>query len=90
MYNKRGRKPKSSSRWGWYDKPAKKPIPEGTGNQALKCFQKVTQRFFLRRLKTDKSIISDLPDKVEQNQFCTLSPKQALNREFWNNAKSKR
>jgi SNF2 family DNA or RNA helicase len=31
----------------------------------------------LRRLKSDKSVISDLPDKVEQDQFCTLSRAQA-------------
>lgn len=31
----------------------------------------------LRRLKSDKSIISDLPDKVEQDQFCALSRHQA-------------
>jgi uncharacterized Zn finger protein/superfamily II DNA or RNA helicase len=39
--------------------------------------RKVTAPFLLRRLKSDKSIISDLPDKVEQDQFCTLSKRQA-------------
>ena len=32
--------------------------------------------FILRRLKTDKSIISDLPDKIETKQFTTLTKKQ--------------
>lgn len=32
--------------------------------------------FILRRLKTDKSVISDLPDKNEIKQFTTLSKKQ--------------
>jgi non-specific serine/threonine protein kinase len=32
--------------------------------------------FILRRLKTDKSIISDLPDKNEIKQFTTLTKKQ--------------
>ncbi|MDD3833090.1 MAG: DEAD/DEAH box helicase [Oscillospiraceae bacterium] len=32
--------------------------------------------FILRRLKTDKTIISDLPDKNEMKQFTTLSKKQ--------------
>jgi non-specific serine/threonine protein kinase len=32
--------------------------------------------FILRRLKTDKSVISDLPDKTEIKQFTTLSNKQ--------------
>jgi non-specific serine/threonine protein kinase len=31
----------------------------------------------LRRLKTDKSIIADLPDKTEMKTFCPLSRKQA-------------
>ena len=33
--------------------------------------------YILRRLKTDKSIISDLPDKTEMKVFCGLSPAQA-------------
>ncbi|MBQ7621579.1 MAG: DEAD/DEAH box helicase, partial [Candidatus Methanomethylophilaceae archaeon] len=38
--------------------------------------------FILRRMKTDKSIISDLPDKLETTQMITLSKRQkALYRE---------
>jgi non-specific serine/threonine protein kinase len=33
--------------------------------------------YILRRLKTDKSIIADLPDKTEVKTFCLLSRKQA-------------
>ncbi|MBN1844648.1 MAG: DEAD/DEAH box helicase [Sedimentisphaerales bacterium] len=33
--------------------------------------------YVLRRLKTDKSIIADLPDKTEMKAFCGLSKKQA-------------
>ena len=33
--------------------------------------------YILRRLKTDKSIIADLPDKAEVKTFCPLSRKQA-------------
>ena len=33
--------------------------------------------YILRRLKTDKSIIADLPDKTEVKTFCFLSRKQA-------------
>jgi superfamily II DNA or RNA helicase len=33
--------------------------------------------YILRRMKTDKSIIADLPDKTEVNVFCSLSRKQA-------------
>ena len=38
----------------------------------------VVSPFILRRLKTDKSIISDLPDKVEIKAYTTLTTKQAL------------
>jgi SNF2 family DNA or RNA helicase len=31
----------------------------------------------LRRLKSDKTIIDDLPEKIEQDQYCTLSREQA-------------
>jgi hypothetical protein len=34
--------------------------------------------YILRRLKTDKSVISDLPDKVEMTVFSDLSPKQLV------------
>ncbi len=33
--------------------------------------------YILRRLKTDKAVISDLPDKTEVKAFCQLSRKQA-------------
>ncbi|MDR0857921.1 MAG: DEAD/DEAH box helicase, partial [Oscillospiraceae bacterium] len=36
----------------------------------------VVSPFILRRLKTDKSVISDLPDKSEIRQFTTLTKKQ--------------
>lgn len=40
-------------------------------------FRKLTAPFVLRRLKTDKSIISDLPDKVVQTEYCRLTADQA-------------
>jgi superfamily II DNA or RNA helicase len=33
--------------------------------------------YILRRLKTDRSVIADLPDKTEMKAFCSLSRKQA-------------
>lgn len=33
--------------------------------------------YILRRLKTDRSIIADLPDKTEVQTYCTLSTRQA-------------
>lgn len=46
------------------------------GNVAEKL-RKVTGPFMIRRLKTDKSIISDLPDKIEMDCFSTLIKEQA-------------
>ena len=40
--------------------------------------RRLTRPFILRRLKTDKSIISDLPDKTELDVSTALSPKQVL------------
>jgi non-specific serine/threonine protein kinase len=38
----------------------------------------VIKPYVLRRLKTDRSIISDLPDKVESKTFATLSRRQTV------------
>ncbi len=40
--------------------------------------RKVVGPFILRRLKTDKSIISDLPDKVEVKTWAAMSKKQTV------------
>ena len=39
--------------------------------------RRLVQPYILRRLKTDKRIISDLPEKTEVNAFCGLSKQQA-------------
>ena len=39
--------------------------------------RRLVQPYILRRLKTDKSIIADLPDKMEVKAFCHLTRKQA-------------
>lgn len=39
--------------------------------------RKVVEPFILRRLKTDKNIIGDLPDKIEMKTYSYLSKKQA-------------
>ncbi|RJP77345.1 MAG: DEAD/DEAH box helicase [Desulfobacteraceae bacterium] len=40
--------------------------------------RKIVSPYILRRLKTDKSVISDLPDKVEMKSFADLSKKQIV------------
>ncbi len=47
--------------------------PDGYGR-----LRKVIGPYILRRLKTDKSVISDLPDKVEMKTWATLCRKQAI------------
>jgi SNF2 family DNA or RNA helicase len=39
--------------------------------------RRLVEPFILRRVKTDPNIIKDLPDKVENKQFCNLSREQA-------------
>ncbi|MBA3847015.1 MAG: DEAD/DEAH box helicase, partial [Planctomycetes bacterium] len=39
--------------------------------------RRLVQPYILRRLKTDRSVISDLPDKTELTAFCSLSRRQA-------------
>lgn len=39
--------------------------------------RRLVSPYILRRMKTDKRIISDLPDKTEMRVFCGLSPAQA-------------
>ena len=39
--------------------------------------RELVRPYILRRLKTDKTVIADLPDKTEVSAFCQLSRKQA-------------
>jgi non-specific serine/threonine protein kinase len=40
--------------------------------------RKIIRPYILRRLKTDRKVISDLPDKVEMKSYAPLSKKQTL------------
>jgi superfamily II DNA or RNA helicase len=53
------------------------PIQSTRDPEAANTLRKLTGPFILRRLKTDRSIISDLPDKLEMKVFCTLTREQA-------------
>jgi SNF2 family DNA or RNA helicase len=46
-------------------------------DQSYAPLRNLVSPYILRRLKTDKSIISDLPDKTETKVFCGLAPEQA-------------
>ncbi|GII54709.1 helicase HelZ [Planotetraspora thailandica] len=53
------------------------PIERHGDEEATAALRRATGPFVLRRLKTDKTIISDLPDKMEMKVWCTLTPEQA-------------
>ena len=53
------------------------PIEIDRDQHKLDKFKRVTEPFILRRVKTDKKIIQDLPDKIEIDQACTLASDQA-------------
>lgn len=61
-----------------FNKRFAEPIEQSRDPQALKRFKRLTAPFIMRRLKTDKNVISDLPDKIISDQFCSLTPTQAL------------
>jgi len=53
------------------------PIQAGRDPDAAERLKRITGPFILRRLKTDKKIISDLPEKLEMKVYCTLTKEQA-------------
>jgi SNF2 family DNA or RNA helicase len=54
-----------------------KPIELEGDDEATARLRRITGPFVLRRLKTDRSIITDLPDKLEMKEFCNLTREQA-------------
>lgn len=53
------------------------PIERYGDVASLKALKGLVQPFILRRLKTDRSIIQDLPEKQEMSVYCGLSAEQA-------------
>lgn len=53
------------------------PIQAERDPEAAGRLKEITGPFILRRLKTDTSIISDLPEKMEMKTYCTLTKEQA-------------
>ena len=60
-----------------FRKNVERPIMRDRNRNATVQLRGMVQPFILRRMKTDKAIIKDLPDKVEQNSYCNLTPEQA-------------
>jgi hypothetical protein len=53
------------------------PVERFGDEDAARRLKRLTGPFILRRLKTDRAIIADLPDKVEMKVFCNLTREQA-------------
>jgi SNF2 family DNA or RNA helicase len=53
------------------------PIERYRDEAAAAQLKRATGPFILRRLKTDKTIVSDLPDKIEMKVLCHLTREQA-------------
>ncbi|MFI5304624.1 MAG: DEAD/DEAH box helicase [Nitrospiria bacterium] len=59
-----------------FEKFIKKGKPAGDSPYA--SLRSLVRPYILRRLKTDKSVISDLPDKTEIKTYCPLSKAQVV------------
>jgi SNF2 family DNA or RNA helicase/uncharacterized Zn finger protein len=53
------------------------PIEKQRNFDSIEKLKLVTQPFVLRRLKNDKSIITDLPEKIIFDEYCYLTKEQA-------------
>ena len=60
-----------------FKKTYETPIQRDSDTLRSTQLKKLITPFILRRLKTDKSIIKDLPDKIEQKVYCNLTQEQA-------------
>jgi uncharacterized Zn finger protein len=59
------------------------PIEKFRDHAKLESFRRITAPFILRRIKTDKTIISDLPEKIEMDRYAQLTKEQAALYQEW-------
>ncbi len=55
----------------------RKPIEVEKSSEHIARLRCITAPFLMRRLKLDKSIIADLPDKIVTDEYANLTPEQA-------------
>lgn len=53
------------------------PIEKYRDREKIEKLRKATAPFLMRRLKSDRAIIADLPDKIVKNEYCYLTGEQA-------------
>ncbi|WP_100332451.1 DEAD/DEAH box helicase [Bacillus xiapuensis] len=54
------------------------PIEKDSNKTKVKQLQSKIRPFLLRRTKTDPEVELNLPDKLEQKEYCPLTPEQAV------------
>ena len=52
------------------------PIEREGDDEVATKLRQITGPFLLRRLKTDRTIIADLPEKLEMKEYCNLTREQ--------------
>ncbi len=62
---------------GWFRDTFATPIEMRNDERALAGMKRLTSPFVLRRTKADKSLVPDLPDKIEQVAWAPLTEEQA-------------
>ena len=62
---------------GWFRDSFATPIETKGDEKALAGMKRLTGPFVLRRTKADKTLVPDLPDKIEQVAWARLSDEQA-------------
>jgi len=60
-----------------FAKDFRKPIEVNRSPETAERLRRITEPFILRRLKTDKEIAPDLPEKVVIDEYALLTPEQA-------------
>ncbi len=53
------------------------PIEKGGDEEKARELRRIIRPFLIRRVKTDPTVIRDLPEKMEMKVFCTLTHEQA-------------
>ncbi len=61
----------------WFRDTFASPIETTNDEEAVLALRRLTSPFVLRRSKADRSLVPDLPDKVEQVEWSSLSTEQA-------------
>ncbi len=62
---------------GQFNERFSKPIQRDQDEAAIASLRALTQPFILRRTKADKTLLPELPDKIEQIAWATLTKEQA-------------